>query len=119
MGFKIEKSFRLSDNQLLVEEAANYICSEALLNRPFYCNAYYLPMILEKRVEMKSEFQGLSEIKKWKPTSGSILVWDSYFAVTDAEVTDTYIEQNLKVRQLKRFKNQDSTYNLKIYEVLE
>jgi hypothetical protein len=120
MGFKLHKSFQLSSNQHLVIEVAEFLKKEKLDSKPFYCNAYYLPMIMHKHVETKQECSSLELLHSTKPKQGSLLVWDSYFAVTDAEITDTFIEQNLNTRLLREFvKTNDPTkYKIKVYEVL-
>ena len=120
MGFKLHKSYTLSTNQQVIKEVAAFLKDNNLDNKPFYCNAYYLPMLLEKRVDMKTECRSLANLYNVKPTHGELLFWDSYFAVTDAEVTDTFIEQNFNSRLIKSFKNQDdpNKYTIKIYEVL-
>ena len=120
MGFKLHKSYTLSTNQQVIKEVAAFLKDNNLDNKPFYCNAYYLPMLLEKRVDMKTECRSLANLYNVKPTHGELLIWDSYFAVSDAEVTDTFIEQNFNSRLIKSFKNQDDPkkYTIKIYEVL-
>lgn len=120
MGFKLHKSYKLNSNQELVQEVVDYMEQQNLHTKPFYCNAYYVPMLLHKHVEVESECSSLALLHNYKPKKGSLLVWDSYFAVTDAEITDTYIEQNLNTRLIRSFENKEDPkkYTIKVYEVL-
>ena len=120
MGLKLDKSYQLNQNQILITQVADWIKANDLANKPFYCNAYYYPMIMHKHVETKSECSNFNLLYKKPAAKGTLLIWDSYFAVTDAEITENFIHKNLDVKLLNAFsQDNDSTkYTVKVFEVL-
>ncbi len=121
MGFKIEKSYKLSTNQILITNVADWMIGNNLDKKPFYSNAYYLPMVLHKHLETTTECSNFNLLHKRAPEKGSLLIWDSYFAVTDAEITDAFIQNNFEVTLLKEFNNADDSkpYTIKVYSVIK
>ena len=47
---------------------------------------------------------------------GTLIIWDSYFSVTDAEITQEFIESNFNCNELKSFKNK-SGYKMVVYTI--
>ena len=53
----------------------------------------------------------------FKTSKGSLIVWDSYFAVTDSQISESYIVNNFNVKKLKQFIGEEN-YKIVIYQVL-
>ena len=54
---------------------------------------------------------------KFDLTKCSLIVWDSYFAATDSQISESYIVNNFNVKKLKQLIGKEN-YKVVIYQVL-
>ncbi|NNJ55989.1 MAG: hypothetical protein HKP14_07645 [Bacteroidia bacterium] len=116
MAMPLPQSFQLNDNQKHLKSVANWIESNNYTERSLYSNAYFIPFCLDKRIGYNNELIEMKDLFKSKPKKGSLIAWDSYFSVTDSEVSKAYIESNFDVTVLQTLVGKED-YTVIVYEV--
>ena len=119
MAIDWDKNIKQEPQQLLVKESTKWIENNNLNSQPVYTNAYYYAVSANKIIDNDKEVIEMKKLKKanHKPQKGSVILWDSYFAATDSDITQEMIEKKFKVSKLKEFENEQQ-YKLVIYQVL-
>ena len=120
MAIDWDKDIKQEHQQVLVKQSNDWItATDGYKNLPIYTNAYYHAVVSGKIIDNETEILELKTLKKpnHKPKKGNLILWDSFFAPTDGEVSQKFIESNYNIRKLREFKN-DKDYRLVIYQVL-
>ena len=116
MAMNLPEDIELNQEQKHLKEVAIWIKDSELSNRSLYTNAYFIPFYLNKRIGYQEELIEMKELLQSNPSKGSLIAWDSYFAVTDSEVSRDYIESAFEVSPLKTFVGSNN-YTVIVYEV--
>lgn len=120
MGLALPKSVKLSLQQMHTKQTYQWIQSQGLNELPFYSNDHYLAVVADKKIESKAEFNHLRMLEKHKEKDTSLVIWDSYFATTDAQISEEQLEIDYNLKLLKTSKT-DSTRNaheIKVYKLI-
>ena len=116
MAMQLPENYELNDNQKHLKEVSIWLETNNYASRSMYTNAYFIPFQLNKRIGYNDELIEMKELQKSNPKKGAIIAWDSYFAMTDSEVSKEYIDSTFDVTLLKTFIGSDD-YTVIIYEV--
>ena len=117
MALSWENDIQLEHKQLLMNKVNLWLMNHQLDKYPTYTNAYTLPFVSKRIIDNENEILELNQIKKNRPPkSHDLIVWDSYFAMTDAQIDQDYIEKKLNAKPLKSFMN-DKKYKIVIYQI--
>jgi hypothetical protein len=119
MAVSWEKDIEINNQQKLILKTNNWLINEKLDSNPMITNAYYLPFILDKIIDNKNEIieMKLLNDSSFQVRKGSLIIWDSYFATTDSQVSQELIERKFKVKRLKEFKNEEN-YKVVVYQII-
>lgn len=118
MAMDLPEDIQLSEQQILIESAHEYIVENNLEDIGLYTNAFYYTLKSEKIIDNDQEINTLALLKNkdYKPTPGKLVLWDSYFAPSDAEITQRGLESNYDVEPIKQFENEQG-YKLILYKI--
>ncbi|PCJ67211.1 MAG: hypothetical protein COA58_02520 [Bacteroidetes bacterium] len=106
--------------QELLSECANWITNNDDLNsEAVYTSAYYYAIAADKIIDNQNQIIQIKRLKdkNHTPRRGSLIIWDSYFAPTDAEISRDFIEKKFKVKELHALKKGNNS-ELIIYQIL-
>ena len=120
MGLDLPKSVSLSPQQQQTKKTYQWIQSQGLSGLPFYSNDHYLALVADKKIETKKEFNHLRMLEKHREKDTSLVVWDSYFAATDAQIMDKQLEidYNLTLLKTSKTKTTRNAREVKIYKLI-
>jgi hypothetical protein len=115
MAMDLPNSIKLTDNQELTVQLGKWIEKSPYNDLPIYCNDHFLAVVLDKKIDTELQFSHFKILKQKEPITPSLIVWDSYFAVTDAELTVNSIEKKYSIRLIKELNSDDSKLSYKVY----
>lgn len=117
MGLDLPSSVSLSASQLQTQESYHWINEAHLNHLPLYSNDYYLAMLANKKINMKEEYNHLNFLSKHIITDSVLVIWDSYFATTDAQINQNKLESDFPTLNiLKTFqKTEECNREVRIY----
>jgi len=117
MAMGLPHSFQLKPNQVLAQDCSTWLIEQNLADNPIYTNVFFLPLTLDKKIETSDEVTEMKYLTAANDLDkGTLIIWDSYFSVTDAEITQEFIESNFNCNELKSFKNK-SGYKMVVYTI--
>jgi hypothetical protein len=119
MGLDLPKSVMLSKSQKQTQRMYQWIIHERLDHLEIYSNDHYLAVVSNKKIETRTEFNHLRLLSTHDRPDTSLVIWDSYFAATDAEISDKKLEADYNVKLLKEVKvnNDRNERMIKIYKL--
>lgn len=116
MAIRFPLDVNLTSNQKTIDQAANWLSNNQLNNRSTYTNAYFLSLAMNRPLDNDKHVITMDRLKKGQVVSQGIVVWDSYFAESDSEVSEKYLSKKLNANRLKEFTN-DEGYRIVIYQL--
>lgn len=119
MALNWKKDIYLLAEQKLIADAEEWIVAQpTLYDKPLYTNLFYYAVVSNKIVDNKNQIHTLDLFHdaEHTPKSGALVLWDSYFAPTDAEVSKVLLENNFKAKKLHKLANKEG-FELIIYEL--
>ncbi|MFT4522360.1 MAG: hypothetical protein ACI8ZN_001306 [Bacteroidia bacterium] len=121
MAFNMPHDFILDETQQTALNATNWIKHNNLDTALIFSNQYYLAHKLNLDIYNTDQFMNIRMLKEFKPQPGSLVIWDSYFAVTDAEVQEDLFENDDQYILLNAFASSvDSlAYEIRVYQVTD
>lgn len=113
-----KEDLSLNHQQVLISQAYRWISDAELTEQPCYTNVFYYAMLSDKIIDNKTEIIELKKLleKNHKTVSNALILWDSYFAQTDAQVSTGFIENRLGAHKIMEFKN-NKGFRLVIYQI--
>jgi hypothetical protein len=119
MAIDWEKDIELSAEQKLIQDANTWLVEHPdIHSKPIYTNLFYYAQVSDKLIDNDKQVHTIDLLKQpsHTPKSGAFILWDSYFAPTDAEVDKPLLEKTLEAQEIKRFTNTDG-FQLVIYQL--
>ncbi|MDG1720503.1 MAG: hypothetical protein P8I31_04530 [Bacteroidia bacterium] len=119
MALSWENDINLSNQQEIILMANKWLINKELDQVPTITNAYFLVFASNRIIDNDISIieMKLLQNNKFDLTKGSLIVWDSYFAATDSQISESYIVNNFNVKKLKQFIGKEN-YKIVIYQVL-
>lgn len=119
MAVDWKKDIELAPEQRLIQDANKWIQQQnELVNEPLYTNLFYYAVVSKRLIDNDEQIHTIDLFHKTKhrPKSGALILWDSYFAPTDAEVSKDLVENKLKAKKLHQLTNEEG-FELIIYQL--
>lgn len=110
MAINWDKQVSLSSSQKLIVQAHNYLEDHNLTKRPVYVNAFYYCVASNRIIDNKTDIismHRLNQTKSKELVPSALVLWDSYFAPTDAEIDSSELVHNYNLTELQRFTNNE------------
>ncbi|MFY0643621.1 MAG: hypothetical protein JXR19_04075 [Bacteroidia bacterium] len=101
-ALRLPGSIQKEPLQILTDEVRDY-CDSSFGERKIYYGCAYIPMIFDKDIDNSLESERIGMIKKIPADQGSLVVWDSYFAVTDQDITEEELNLKPELTLVKKF----------------
>ena len=119
MALSWENDINLSNQQEIILMANKWLINKELNQVPTITNAYFLAFASNRIIDNDISIIEMKLLynNKFDLTKGSLIVWDSYFAATDSQISESYIVNNFNVKKLKQFIGKEN-YKVVIYQVL-
>ena len=119
MAISWENDIKMDSKQLLLQQTNRWLIDQKLNKKPILTNAYYLALLSEKIIDNDNE---IIEMKLFYDTNfqfkkESLIIWDSYFAPTDNQVSEELIEDKFNVKKLREF-DDDNNYKVVVYQII-
>ena len=119
MAISWENDIKMDSKQLLLQQTNRWLIYQKLDKKPILTNAYYLALLSEKIIDNENE---IIEMKLFYDTNfkfkkESLIIWDSYFASTDNQVSEELIEDKFNVKKLREF-DDDNNYKVVVYQII-
>ena len=119
MAISWENDIKMDSKQLLLQQTNRWLIDQKLNKKPILTNAYYLALLSEKIIDNDNE---IIEMKLFYDTNfqfkkESLIIWDSYFAPTDNQVSEELIEDKFNVKKLREFYD-DNNYKVVVYQII-
>jgi hypothetical protein len=119
MAISWENDIKMDSKQLLLQQTNRWLIDQKLNKKPILTNAYYLALLSEKIIDNDNE---IIEMKLFYDTNfqfkkESLIIWDSYFASTDNQVSEELIEDKFNVKKLREF-DDDNNYKVVVYQII-
>jgi hypothetical protein len=110
MAINWQKDMSLTSEQSLMHDANSYIMKENLDTLPLYTNAYYYALLSGKIIDDSEQIARMYSLrnKHQKLIPNALILWDSYYAPTDAEIDTTYLQEQFQLKELKRWSNTEN-----------
>ena len=119
MAIDWDKDVALSAEQKLIQDANTWLVEHPdIHSKPIYTNLFYYALTSDKLIDNDKQIHTIDLLTKpsHTPKSGAFILWDSYFAPTDAEVDKPLIENILGAQEIKSFTAADG-FQLVIYQL--
>ncbi|MDG1046458.1 MAG: hypothetical protein P8P81_07620 [Bacteroidia bacterium] len=119
MALSWQNDIKLNIHQEIILTANKWLIDNKLNLSPTITNAYFLALASNRIIDNDINIieMKLLHNSDFKTSKGSLIVWDSYFAVTDSQISESYIVNNFNVKKLKQFIGEEN-YKIVIYQVL-
>lgn len=101
-GLGLSASVQKEPLQVMIDEVKAYTDS-VYGDRLVYFGNWYIPMAYGKDIDNENEALPIDRLKTEAAKPGSLVLWDSYFAVTDKEVTSGFLQSKPELELVKRF----------------
>jgi|TARA_B110000902_G_scaffold110428_1_gene130381 hypothetical protein len=110
MAINWQKDMSLTSEQSLMHDANSYIMKENLDTLPLYTNAYYYALLSGKIIDDSEQIARMYSLrnKHQMLIPNALILWDSYYAPTDAEIDTTYLQEQFQLKELKRWSNTEN-----------
>jgi len=117
MALSWENDIKLNNQQEITLMSNKWLNESELDQLPTFTNIYFLAFISNRIIDNDNNIIEMKQLHndKLKITKGSLIVWDSYFSITDSQISESYIVKNLNVKKLKTF-SRDNDYKIVIYQ---
>jgi hypothetical protein len=104
---------------MLAQESVEWLEKNNYDEYTWYLNNFHVNIITGKKLDYKNETYTIGELKRNPSDEKSIIIWDSYFAPTDSEVSLELVE-SWDVKFLQEFNGtyKDMPYSIRVYELL-
>ena len=103
-ALNLPKSYSLEPRQLLIHDVSAFLDSSGYAYTRIYYGNTYVPFHFGLDIDQPKEAQLIGYLKNHSPAKGSIVIWDSYFSVTDQEVDQPFLDEHPELDHLKTFK---------------
>lgn len=99
----LPESFQKEPLQVMIDDIATY-CQKHYPNktRIYYGNTYFV-LSFDKDMDDPKQAMRIGMLNEYDVLDSSLILWDSYFAVTDQDVTESFIQKKEGLRFVKRF----------------
>lgn len=103
----LPESFQKEPLQRMIDEIGTY-CYDKYPNysRIYYGNTYFI-MSFDKDMDDPREALRIGLLKDYEALDNSLILWDSYFAVTDQDITESFMKKKEGLEFIKRFECED------------
>jgi hypothetical protein len=110
MAINWQKDMSLTSEQSLMHDANSYLMKENLDTLPLYTNAYYYALLSGKIIDDSEQIARMYSLrnKHQMLIPNALILWDSYYAPTDAEIDTTYLQEQFQLKELKRWSNTEN-----------
>jgi hypothetical protein len=118
-GFNLPNSYELEPGQKLAYDVKHFTDS-AFGALPIYYGNCYLPMIYDLNMDQENQAYHINLLKEGPPIHNALILWDSYFAVTDQGVLNVDLKKNRHLRFVKKFECTScrQPYSIEVYHSL-
>ena len=116
-GLGLPESINKEPLQQMIDSIKLYTNEHYGNNRPIYYGNTYIPMSYNKDVDNSKEANRIGLLKEYDAHSGSLVLWDSYFAVTDQNISTEELRNKKNLKFIQRFNCDDcrKSYFIDLY----
>lgn len=107
-----KRDISLSEEQKLIEKVLDSI----EVNSTLYYGNHFVPMALNRDIDDPQTVE-LNHLKTEKINRPATIIWDSYFAVTNHEVSSDYLEKEVGLIPTDIQSTSDGKYTVRVYQI--
>ncbi len=115
-GLNLPLSVQKEPLQRMIDDVREYTDS-TFGDRRIYFGNWYVPMTYGKDIDNEKQAVAIDRLKYEPAMSGSIVIWDSYFSVSDKEVSADLLRSKPELDLVRRFECEDCKhpYTVEVY----
>jgi len=117
-GYEMPDDFSEDASQLAARKAVNWLNTTDYRNNMVCIGNYYFGELLHRDIYNRNTVLLMEAVKDDVVPSGTIVLWDDYFAVSDKDVQLTDLD-SASYQFLKAFKGEDRDYHRQVHVYLK
>lgn len=106
MGYKLPGAFSKDAHQLAADRASAWFASSDLANSRVSYSYHYLTLSLNRDMDDPSQVRLLNHNSLSRLPDSTVILWDDYFAVSDAGITEDYFRESDDYVWVRSFKGE-------------